>query len=113
MKQAHIEGWLVAWRKTSLPGIFSEPSKQSGCILIFQPGFQGFQGRVLGFFGPFSGFFNQNFVKIQGPPATNDLRFPGQDTTFSCIEASEPPFLVAFWTFVISNDTLTLSQHHL
>ena len=28
----------------------------TGCLLIFQPWFQGFQGRVLGFLGPFQGF---------------------------------------------------------
>ena len=28
----------------------------AGCILIFHPGFQGFQGRVLGVLGLFQGF---------------------------------------------------------
>ena len=47
------QNWTADWSTTSLSVSVILPS---GCILIFHPGFQGFQGRVLGFLGLFQGF---------------------------------------------------------
>ena len=55
-------------RDLKMDQVFCKKRPKTGCILIFQPGFQGFQGRVLGFLGLFQGFSTRILANVRVLP---------------------------------------------